>query len=165
MIFWSSDHPLLMTLDSVTGLFIPRSSSNESLMFQEQEVVMMHEVLGGQKDKLRHEDLLLSRNLHLQSSCVPDPIICEDGLQERACQTEHGTPEDMKVGLIRRKTLLCQTEHGTLEGLKLRSPFRICSGISLSSGEAPSGPGSALGSASSGAELQRHQGCVCGNKE
>ncbi|KAI9514491.1 hypothetical protein NQZ68_032879 [Dissostichus eleginoides] len=56
---------------------------------------------------------------------------------ERACQTEHGTPEDLKVGLIRRKTLLCQTEHGTLEGLKLRSPFRICSGISLSSGEAP----------------------------
>ncbi|KAI9514490.1 hypothetical protein NQZ68_032878 [Dissostichus eleginoides] len=52
---WSSDHPLLMTLDSVTGLFISRSSSNESLMFQEQEVVMMHEVLGGQKDKLRKQ--------------------------------------------------------------------------------------------------------------
>ncbi|KAK1897286.1 2-C-methyl-D-erythritol 4-phosphate cytidylyltransferase [Dissostichus eleginoides] len=79
---WSSDHPLLMTLDSVT----------------ESRLAAHH-------------------------------------VKERACQTEHGTPEDLKVGLIRRKTLLCQTEHGTLEGLKLRT--RICSGISLISGEAP----------------------------
>ncbi|KAK5907791.1 hypothetical protein CesoFtcFv8_005604 [Champsocephalus esox] len=54
---------------------------------------------------------------HLQASCVPDPIGCSEGLQERARQTEHGTLEDMQKPL---QDLLWDQPH-QLKPL----PFRI----------------------------------------
>ncbi|KAJ4943852.1 hypothetical protein JOQ06_006346, partial [Pogonophryne albipinna] len=109
---WSSDPPLLITLDSVAaecrperhgGHSTPEALANTSSLF----------------DRKQTEAALHVKDSHLQASCVPDPISCEGRSAERAGQTEHGTLEDMKVGLIRRKTLLCQTEHGTFEDWKL----------------------------------------------
>ncbi|KAI4792296.1 hypothetical protein KUCAC02_033477 [Chaenocephalus aceratus] len=120
---WSSDPPLPRTLLSSgpwtqwqlsvglsahQGLLVSRSSSNTSLTFQEQEVVvMMQEVLGGQKDKGRHEDPCCP-------GLPPSGLLC-------SCVPE--APPGSALGSASHQVKPL--------------PFRICSGISLSSGEAP----------------------------
>ncbi|KAF3834661.1 hypothetical protein F7725_027219 [Dissostichus mawsoni] len=84
---------------------------------QEQEVVMMHEVLGGQKDKLRK-----------QTGSTP----CEG----KSCQTEHGTLMDMKERPSSVRLNTGQAPSGSALGSASPGeapPFRtrICSGISL----------------------------------
>ncbi|KAK5931347.1 hypothetical protein CgunFtcFv8_027504 [Champsocephalus gunnari] len=121
---------------------------------------------------------------HLQASCLPDPISCEAG---SAVQRDfRKQPVRLNTGhwrTCRSPSRICsgvslssveapppqetarQTEHGTLEDMQERASADLLWDQPLHLKPRPFRPGSALGSASPGAELQRHRGCVCGNKE